>query len=63
MEHIHAKTGLKFEVGFMPDYDMSIIMKWNDEGEFMSTELIDYYFGEYDKQTTDNYIDRWLSEK
>ena len=34
-------------------YDICIITKWDDDG----VQIINYYFGDYDQETTDYYID------
>lgn len=68
MLHLHKKSGIRFEVGCVNDFDgrthdITIILKDNDpeSGCAAPYELIDYYFGGYDHDTTDGYIDRWLS--
>lgn len=63
MIHIHDKTGIEFDVGFCSDFDMSIITRWPTNPGDDPIELIDYYFGEYDKETTDRFIDDYLEKK
>lgn len=74
MTHIHEKSGLEFEVGEYRDvdggktYDITIISYWKDaevEGELETSpvELVNYYFGGYDEETTDRFIDRWLANR
>jgi hypothetical protein len=67
MEHIHEKSGKCYEVGIMNDFDgktfdMCIITCWDPNYE-ESPVLIDYYFGEYDKETTDFFIDRFVENQ
>jgi hypothetical protein len=68
MKHIHEKTGVEYEVGRIIDFDgktfdMCVIMKWDTEKFEESPVIIDYYFGEYDKETTDDYIDQYLENQ
>ena len=69
MKHIHERTGTEYEVGRMIDFDgksfdMCIITKWDVENDFeTSPVIIDYYFGEYDKDTTDDYIEMYLENQ
>ena len=65
MKHIHQKTGLEFEVGTLGDFDMTVITFWpnEDEDELVSPEIVNYYFGEYDSESTDHYIDDYLERK
>lgn len=63
MKHIHKATGIEFEVGFLYDvdgkmFDMTVITL----GGCNRTELVNYYFGGYDKEMTDKYIDAWIEE-
>lgn len=67
MIHIHEKTGQTFEVGRLDDFDgrtfdICVIMRW-PENETEEVVLIDYYFGDYDKETTDEYIDQYLAKQ
>jgi hypothetical protein len=62
MIHIHKKTGIEFDVGFCNDFDMSIITKWPTNPGDDPIELIDYYFGEYDPETTDRFIDDYFEK-
>lgn len=68
MTHVHKLTGIEFEVGsYMSGadrktYDMTIITLWNTpDGSASDLILVDYYFGEYDPDITDKYIDNWLT--
>lgn len=68
MTHVHKSTGTKFEVGsYISDsdsstYDMTIITLWNTpDGCSSDLILVDYYFGGYDPDITDKYIDNWLA--
>lgn len=67
MKHIHSRTGHEYEVGQLIDfdgasYDIIVITKWPDyeADELESPIIVGYYFGEYDKKDTDDYIDRYL---
>lgn len=69
MKHIHEKTGQEYEVGRLDDfggatYDMCVITKWPDfeSDKVEGPIIIDYYFGEYDKETTDYYIDKYFEK-
>ena len=72
MKHLHKKSGQVFEVGsyISPDdnktYDITIISYWKDpEQEKVGSpvEIVGYYFGGYDQDDTDYYIDRWLENR
>lgn len=69
MKHTHEKTGMVFEVGELMEpgggktYDIMVITYWADaESDAVSpVTIVDYYFGDYDNDTTDYYIDKWLA--
>ena len=68
MRHIHTKTGVEYEIGRLVDfdgktYDMCVITKWDTEKFEESPVIIDFYFGGYDKETTDEYIDMYLKKQ
>lgn len=72
MTHIHKRTGYEFEVGEYRDvddgktYDITVISYWKDaemDGEGSPVELVNYYFGAYDEEVTDHYIDMWLDNR
>jgi hypothetical protein len=69
MTHIHEKTGKKFDVGRLFDsdgrtYDINVILKWDEENDFeQSPVIIDYYLGDYDKESTDSYIEQFLKNQ
>ena len=68
MKHIHNKTGVEYEVGVLNDFDgktfdMCVITKWDTEKFEESPVIIDYYFGGYDPETTDEYIDDYLERQ
>lgn len=68
MRHIHERTGVEYEIGKLIDFDrktfdMCVITKWDTEKFEESPVIIDYYFGEYDKETTDEYIDGYLERQ
>lgn len=70
MKHLHNKSGLYFECGELIDraanetYDITVITLWHDpnEDDVQPPELVGFYFGEYDPEHTDYYIDRWFEE-
>lgn len=73
MTHLHKASGLYFECGELMDfpvkavrktYDMTVITLWGcTEGDPDSPIIIGFYFGEYDEETTNYYIDRWLEKQ
>jgi hypothetical protein len=69
MTHLHEKTDKEFEIGRLVDsdggtYDINVIMKWDVENDYeQSPIIIDYYFGDYDKDDTDHYIDQYLKQQ
>lgn len=65
MRHIHKKTGYEFVVGKYDAEDITIISYWrNPEDDVVSpVELVNYYFGDYDAEATDHYIDKWLDNR
>lgn len=71
MKHLHKASGLEFECGELMEfpvngirrtYDMTVITFWpqGTDEEFRAPIIITYYFGEYDADATDRFIDRWL---
>lgn len=67
MNHLHAKTGKIYEVAIMDDFDgstfdMCVITKW-DPNFNESPTLVDYYFGEYNKELTDYCIDKFIANQ
>lgn len=69
MKHIHEKTGKVFEIGRLIDFDgktfdINVITKWDEENDYeQSPIIVDYYFGDYDKETTDEYIDLFIEKQ
>ena len=63
MIHIHKKTGVEYDVGFCSDFDMTIITKFPVETSDDPVRLIDYYFGKYDPESTDMFIDNYLERQ
>lgn len=69
MKHIYENTGQEFEVGRLFDfdgktYDINVITKWDIENDFdQSPIIIDYYFGEPEKDTTDSFIEQFLKQQ
>jgi hypothetical protein len=69
MKHLHEKSGKSFEIGRLIDpdggtYDINVITKWDEENDYdKSPIIIDYYFGDYDKEVTDDYIDMYLEKQ
>ena len=70
MKHLHKASGLEFECGELIDradgktYDITVITYWGDLNaeELRAPILVSFYFGEYDADATDRFIDRWLKE-
>ena len=69
MKHIHTKTGKSFEVGRLIDFDgktfdINVITLWDEENDFeLSPVIVGYYFGDYDKEVTDDFIDMYLDDQ
>lgn len=70
MKHLHVKSGQRFEVGEYRDgeatYDITLISYWKDaETQDVGgpVEIIGYYFGGYDEETTNFYIDQWIKRR
>lgn len=78
MKHLHKSSGLVFECGELIDiredgrnvrrtYDMTVITLWNHDcfnnDDIRPPVIIDYYFGDYDEEKTDYYIDRWFERQ
>jgi len=64
MKHYHKSSRQTFEIGFVEEFDITIITRWNDaesEAKLSPISFVGYYFGEYDKESTDHYIDRWIA--
>lgn len=68
MKHLHEASGLEFEIGELVEpgrqktYDIMVITFWPDaeSGAASPVSIVDYYFGDYDKDITDHYINEWL---
>lgn len=72
MTHLHKRSGHTFEVGRLDDidgnktYDITVISYWKDadtQDVGSPVELIGYYFGDYNPEDTDFYIDRWFDNR
>jgi hypothetical protein len=70
MTHLCKRIGQTFEVGEYRDgdktYDITIISYWKDaetQNVGSPVEIIGYYFGGYDEETTDFYIEQWLDNR
>lgn len=77
MKHLHKASGLVFECGELIDiredgrnvrktYDMTVITLWTHDSfndDVQPPVIIDYYFGEYNEETTNYYIDRWFEKQ
>lgn len=69
MKHIHKKTGTEYDVSRLIDFDgrthdMCVITKWDVENDFENGPIIiDYYFGDYNEEDTDYYIDQYLKKQ
>lgn len=65
MKHVHKQSGMTFECGELIDrganatYDMTVITYWPSGYE--PPVIVGYYFGEYDPEATDFYIDEWFA--
>lgn len=70
MTHVHKKSGKSFEVGQVIDqndgrsYDINVILQFpdDDDDEDLEVKLVGFYFGDYDEETTDDYIDMYFDE-
>lgn len=73
MTHLHKASGLYFECGELMEfpvdgvrktYDMIVITLWGcTEDDPEAPIIVGYYFGEYNEETTDYYIDQWLQKQ
>lgn len=73
MKHLHTITGTTYQIGQLVDdegrsYDISVITNWPELDEDSddadeSVKVIDFYFGEYDKQITDSFIDQFIEKQ
>lgn len=73
MQHLHKASGLYFECGELMEFpvngvrktfDMTFITLWQDvDNELTPPIIIGYYFGDYDPEITDYYIDRWFEKQ
>ena len=64
MIHFHKPTGQEYSIGTLKDFDnsafdMIVITRREETGE---VKLINFYFGDYNKETTDMLIDQYLSK-
>lgn len=65
MKHYHKSSKQTFEIGFVEEFDITLITRWNSaesEAHLSPITLVGYYFGEYDEEATNHYIDRWISD-
>ena len=69
MNYVHEKTGKKYELGRLIDFDgrtfdINVITKWDEENDFEESPiLVDYYFGELDNDATDYCIDEFIKRQ
>lgn len=73
MTHLHKSSGLYFECGELLEfpvngvrktYDMTVISLWGcTEGDSDAPIIVGHYFGEYDEEMTNYYIDQWLQKQ
>lgn len=73
MTHLHKSSGLYFECGELMEfpvngirktYDMIVITLWGcSEDDPEAPIIVGYYFGEYEAETTDYYIDQWFQKQ
>ena len=67
MTHLHKTSGAKFECGELIEigtgktFDMTVITHWPSDEE--PPVIVGYYFGEYTPETTDYYVDEWLTQR
>jgi hypothetical protein len=71
MTHIHKKSGKPFEVGQVIDqtdgcsYDINVIFQFPDydnDYDELEVKFVNFYFGAYNKEITDDYIADFLSK-
>lgn len=73
MTHLHKASGLTFECGELMEfpvdgtrktYDITVITSWDrTEDGCEPVIIVGFYFGEYDAELTDYYIDKWFQEQ
>lgn len=74
MKHLHKASGKTFECGELMEfpangtrktYDMTVISLWEDDpnSDPQPVIIVGYYFGEYDEETTNYYIDQWFQKQ
>jgi hypothetical protein len=69
MRHIYEKTSKSFEIGRLIDfdgktYDINVITLWDEENDFeQSPVIVDYYFGDHEKEVTDDYIESFIERQ
>ena len=71
MEHLHTKTNTTYQIGHLFDdegkaFDIIVITNWTkdfDPDDEPWISIIDFYFGDYDKESTDHYIDQFLDRQ
>ena len=69
MRHIHERTGVEYDVSRLIDFDgrthdMCVITKWDVENDYEhGPVIVDYYFGDYNREDTDYYIDKYLKKQ
>lgn len=73
MTHLHEASGLYFECGELMEfpvngtrktYDMTVITLWGcTEGDPEAPIIVGYYFGDYNEETTNYYIDEWFQKR
>lgn len=67
MTHVHKATGMKFECGELIEigtnktFDMTVITHWPSDCE--PPIIIGYYFGGYDPEAVDFYVEDWLIKR
>ena len=62
---------MNFEVGQVIDqndgrsYDINVILQFpdDDDDEDLEVQLVGFYFGDYDEETTNDYIDMYFDEQ
>jgi predicted PolB exonuclease-like 3'-5' exonuclease len=71
MQHNHNETNTTYQIGKLVDndgksFDITVITNWTktfDPDDDNWTNLIDFYFGDYNESTTDYYINRFIERQ
>ena len=72
MEHLHEKTNTTYQIGHLFDdagksFDITVITNWPKVIDFdnddCTVKIIDFYFGDYNKSYTNEYIDQFIEKQ